>query len=49
MNKHSILVVEDEALLAANLIETLSSLGFAVHEPVATGEKAIRAVKNQKP
>ena len=49
MNKPVILVVEDEALIAANLVETLSSLGYTVHEPVATGEDAINAVKNQKP
>ena len=49
MNKPVILVVEDEALIAANLVETLSSLGYTVHEPIATGEDAINAVKNQKP
>ena len=49
MNKPVILVVEDEALLAADLVNTLSSLGYMVHDPVATGEDAIRAVKNQKP
>ena len=49
MEKCSILVVEDEALLAANLVHTLSSLGYTVHKPVATGEDAIRAVKAQKP
>ncbi len=49
MNKHTILVVEDEALIAANLVRTLSSLGYDVPEPVATGEDAIRAVKIKKP
>ncbi|MCX6689901.1 MAG: response regulator, partial [Methanoregula sp.] len=49
MNKYSILVVEDEALIAANLVQTLSSLGYTVHKPVATGEDAIRAVKTRKP
>ena len=47
MNKHSILVVEDEALIAASLVHTLSSLGYTVQKPVATGEDAIRAVKTQ--
>jgi PAS domain S-box-containing protein len=49
MNKSTILVVEDEALIAANLVNTLTSLGYTVPEPVATGEDAIRAVKIQKP
>ncbi|MCX6697799.1 MAG: PAS domain S-box protein [Methanoregula sp.] len=49
MKKCSILVVDDEALIAANLVQTLSSLGYTVHKPVATGEEAIRAVKTQHP
>ncbi len=49
MKKCSILVVEDEALIAANLVHTLSSLGYEVHEPVAKGEDAIRAVEGQQP
>jgi len=49
MNNPRILVVEDEALIAANLVNTLTSLGYTVPEPVATGEDAIRAVKSQKP
>jgi PAS domain S-box-containing protein len=49
MKKCSILVVEDEALIAANLVHTLTSLGHMVHGPVATGEDAIRSVKTQKP
>ncbi|MDP3396143.1 MAG: PAS domain S-box protein [Methanoregula sp.] len=49
MKKCNILIVEDEALIAANLVHTLSSLGYAVHKPVATGEDAIRAVKARQP
>jgi len=49
MNKYSILIVEDEALIAASLVHALSSLGYTVPEPVATGEDAIRAVKTRKP
>ena len=49
MNKHTILVVEDEALIAATLVLTLSSLGYYVPEPVSTGEDAIRAVKAWQP
>ncbi len=42
-------MVEDEALIAASLVQTLSSLGYTVQKPVATGEDAIRAVKTRKP
>ena len=49
MNKYSILIVEDEALIAASLVHALSSLGYTVPEPVATGEDAIRSVKTRKP
>jgi PAS domain S-box-containing protein len=49
MNKSSILVVEDEALIAADLVQILSTLGYTVQKPVATGEDAIRSVKTRKP
>ena len=49
MKKYSILVVEDEAIIAASLAHTLSSLGYTVHKPVATGEAAIHAIKTKKP
>ena len=49
MNKYSILVVEDEALIAASLVQTLTSIGYSVQKPVATGEDAIRSVKTRKP
>ncbi|MDP2796731.1 MAG: PAS domain S-box protein, partial [Methanoregula sp.] len=49
MNKYRILIVEDEALIAASFVHVLFSLGYTVLEPVATGEDAIRAVKTQKP
>lgn len=49
MNDPHILVVEDEALIMANLVNTLTMLGYTVHEPVATGEEAIRAVITKKP
>jgi CheY-like chemotaxis protein len=49
MNKPCILVVEDEALIAANLVQTLTLLGYTVHEPVASGEDAIRVVNAQQP
>jgi len=49
MKKCSILVVEDEALIAANLVQTLTSLEYTVHKPVAKGEDAIHAVKTDQP
>jgi PAS domain S-box-containing protein len=49
MNKHTILVVEDEALIAANLVKILSLLGYTVYKPVATGEDAIRSVTTEQP
>ena len=49
MKNCNILVVEDETLIAASLVQTLTSLGYTVPEPVATGEDAIRAVKTQQP
>ena len=49
MNKPQILVVEDEAFIAANLTQILTSLGYSVHKAVARGEDAINSVKIQKP
>jgi PAS domain S-box-containing protein len=49
MSKYSILIVEDEALIAANLVHSLSSLGYTIFEPVASGDDAIRAVTTEKP
>ena len=49
MNEHTILVIEDDALIAANLVHTLSSLGYTVQKPVATGEDAVRSVTTQQP
>jgi PAS domain S-box-containing protein len=49
MKKYSILVVEDEALIAASLVNILSSFGYTVHEPVARGKDAIQSVTGEKP
>jgi len=49
MDKSRILVVEDEALIAASLARTLSSLGYTVPEPVSTGEGAISVVTFNPP
>ena len=45
----SILIVEDEAPIALNLSQLLSSKGYAVHAPVFTGTDAISSVKTRKP
>lgn len=49
MSEPGILVVEEEALIAANIVENLSSSGNTVHEAVAKGEDAIRSVTEKKP
>jgi CheY-like chemotaxis protein len=49
MNKPRILIVEDEAILAMSLENKLDMLGYAVLQPVATGEDAIAAVEDERP
>ncbi len=49
MDKSTILVVEDEALIAASLVHTLTSLGYTVQEPVSTGKDAISSVTSDPP
>jgi len=45
----SILVVEDEAIIAADLKDRLESMGFAVTSCVQTGAQALLAVQEQRP
>lgn len=45
----SVLIVEDDAILALHLRNTLIGLGYRVPEPVATGEDAIAAVAAEPP
>lgn len=49
MDNIRILVVEDEALIAASIVRTLSSLGYTILEPVASGEDAVDAVQTHHP
>lgn len=49
MTQSRILVVEDEAVIAANLTCTLSSQGYLAIGPVATGEDAIREARESHP
>ncbi|WP_306549331.1 PAS domain S-box protein [Desulfobulbus sp.] len=44
MNHATLLIVEDDGILAANLENTVLRLGYAVLGPVATGEEAIAAL-----
>ena len=45
MTNTSILIVEDEGLIALHLMETLANAGFEVREPVPSGEEALRHVE----
>jgi PAS domain S-box-containing protein len=49
MKKCSILIVEDEALIALNLAQFLESCGYEVHTPVSTAQDAITSVQTRKP
>lgn len=49
MNRGSILIVEDDGIIAAHLQDTLTRLGYVVPEPVATGEAALAAVAAAPP
>ncbi|NTU80580.1 MAG: hybrid sensor histidine kinase/response regulator [Chloroflexales bacterium] len=49
MGAPSILIVEDEAVIAIDLQETLVGLGYTVYGPVATGEEALAAVAATTP
>jgi len=41
----SILIVEDEGLIALHLMETLINAGYRVFEPVATGEEVLKLLE----
>ncbi len=45
----TILIAEDEHLLAANLTQNLSSLGFEIIGPAATGVQAVELAKQHNP
>jgi DNA-binding response OmpR family regulator len=44
-----ILIVEDEALIAYDLVDLLSDAGFRVRGPFVTAEKALDAVREDRP
>ena len=49
MEKKTILIVDDDGVLAVRLQNMLIELGYNVPEPVATGEEAIAAVAAERP
>ena len=49
MPEDNILIVEDDAILAIHLEDVLTRQGYSVLKPVATGEDAIKVVKNLHP
>ena len=49
MKKPRLLVVEDEAIVAIDLGQTLQSLGYEVVATVGTGEEALRLIENELP
>ncbi len=49
MNKTTVLIVEDEAIVAADLASKLGQLGYEVVGTVATGEEAVETVCRLQP
>lgn len=49
MTRPSVLIVEDETIIAMELESSLQQMGYAITSVVNTGELAVRAVENQHP
>jgi CheY-like chemotaxis protein len=49
MNKAKILVVEDEAIVAMDIADTLRKLGHEVTATVPSGERAIASIQENRP
>lgn len=49
MSNHSILIVEDEAIVAEDLASRIRRLGYDVVDTTATGEKAVELARRFKP
>ena len=49
MNKKKILVVEDEVIVAQDIVQTLTSLGYEVPGFITTGEEALRKSREENP
>lgn len=46
---HRIMVVEDELLIAEDLVECLRENGYEVNQAVASGEEALQEARKQRP
>jgi len=49
LSKATIVVVEDDSLVARDLQQQLQALGFAVTDPVANSDEALNVVARQRP
>ena len=49
MSQLSVLIVEDEAILAAHLASKVKLLGYRVTGPVPTGEEALALAQAERP
>jgi CheY-like chemotaxis protein len=49
MTAKSILIVEDEGLIALHLMEILTNAGYRILEPIASGEEALRHLEERSP
>lgn len=49
MNNKKILVVEDEVIVAQDIVQTLTSLGYEVPGFLTTGEEAVQKSRVEKP
>lgn len=47
--KTKILLVEDEAITALAMVGALKNMGYETCKPVATGEKALQSLTDEKP
>jgi len=45
MTAKSILIIEDEGLIALHLVEILTNAGYRVPEPMASGEEALKRLE----
>jgi CheY-like chemotaxis protein len=45
MTEKTILIVEDEGLIALHLVELLTNAGYSVQDPVPSGEDALRQME----
>jgi len=49
MGGESILIVEDEGLIALHLSELLENAGYRIADPVFSGEESIRQIRTSQP